>query len=445
MLRRPVDAPTQRGKIPANSLKLGFYPKTGHDNIVPDNNKGSAMKRQLPQSAAARLPFCRTAFIVAGLAITFLAGCEKAAPPPPMPSVVDVITVVQKDVPIYREWVGSLDGDVNATIRPQVTGYLIRQNYREGEAVKKGQTLFEIDQRTFQSAVDQAAAARGQQQANHATAAANLARIKPLAEKNAVSRKDLDDAIGSELQARALLDQTTAALESAKLNLGFTKIVSPINGIAGIAKAQIGDLLSPGSQTELTTVSTVDPIKVYINISEREFLKFQESGPQAKVENVPLELVLLDGSTYPKVGKFALMNRQIDPTTGTFKVGAQFANPEGRLRPGQFAKIRATFAVLKDALLVPQRAVTEIQGKYLVAVVGEGNKVEVRPVKPGDRVGSDWIISEGLKSGETIVVEGTQKVRPGAVVNPKPFDPAAKPAANDAKPSAEGAKPASKG
>lgn len=401
------------------------------------------MKRQSPESSAAIL-LLRPSIIVAGLAILVSAGCDKAAPPPPMAPVVEVMTVVQKDVPLYREWVGSLDGDVNATIRPQVTGYLIRQNYREGDAVKKGQTLFEIDQRTFQSAVDQAAAARGQQQANHATAAANLARIKPLAEKNAVSRKDLDDAVGSELQARALLDQTTAALESAKLNLGFTKIVSPIDGIAGIAKAQIGDLLSPSSQTELTTVSTVDPIKVYINISEREFLKFQERAPSAKIEAVPLELILLDGSTYPKVGKFSLMNRQVDPTTGTFKVGAQFANPDGRLRPGQFAKIRATFAQLKDALLVPQRAVTEIQGKYLIAVVGDGNKVELRPVKPGDRVGSDWIISEGLKVGETIVVEGTQKVRPGAIVTPKPYAPA--PAATPvAKPAQEATQPAAKG
>ena len=397
------------------------------------------MNRQLPKSPAARL-IRRTAIGFAGLAMILSTACDKAAPPPPMLPVVDVMTVMQRDVPISREWVGSLDGDVNATIRPQVTGYLIRQNYREGDAVKKGQTLFEIDQRTFQSAVNQAAAARGQQQANHATAAANLARIKPLAEKNAVSRKDLDDAIGSELQARALLDQTTAALESAKLNLGFTKIVSPINGIAGIAKAQIGDLLSPSSQTELTTVSTVDPIKVYINISEREYLKSLESGPGARTDQVPLELILVDGSIYPKVGKFSLMNRQVDPTTGTLKVGAVFANPDGRLRPGQFAKIRATFVVLKGALLVPQRAVTEIQGKYLVAVVGEGNKVEVRPVKPSERIGSDWIISDGLKAGETIVVEGTQKVRPGAIVNPKPFVPADKPAAATPVPAPEAAK-----
>ena len=403
------------------------------------------MKRQLPQSSEARFPLRRATITVVGVLMILLSGCEKAAPPSPPPMAVEVMTVAQKDVPIYREWVGSLDGDVNATIRPQVTGYLVRQNYVEGDAVKKGQTLFEIDPRTFQAAVDQASAARGQQQANHTTAAANLARIKPLAEKNAVSRKDLDDAIGSELQARALLDQATAALESAKLNLGFTKIVSPINGIAGIAKAQIGDLLSPGSQTELTTVSTVDPIKVYINISEREFLKFQEAGPSARVDDVPLQLILLDGSSYPKVGKFSLMNRQVDPTTGTFKVGAQFANPDGRLRPGQFAKIRATFAQLKGALLVPQRAVTEVQGKYLIAVVGEGNKIELRPVQPGERIGSDWIISEGLKPGEKIVVEGTQKVRPGALVNPKPYTPVDQPAAAAKPATPEATKPAAKG
>ncbi len=382
--------------------------------------------------------------LMACAGVFLLAACEKAAPPAPPPPTVDVISVVQKDVPIYREWVGVLDGDVNATIRPQVTGYLIKQNYREGDTVKKGQVLFEIDPRTFQAAFDQAAAARSKQQAIAATAAANLARIKPLAEKNAVSQKDLDDAVGSDLSARAALDQAGAALETAKLNLDFTKITSPITGIAGIAKAQIGDLLSPSSPTELTTVSSVDPVKVYINISEREYLGY--TGTVTKVEKIPLELILVDGSTYPKPGRFLLIDRQVDPTTGTFKVGALFPNPDGRLRPGQFAKVRATSSVQKGALLVPQRAVTEIQGKYLVAVVGEGNKIDIRPVVPGERVGSDWIISEGLKPGETIVVEGTQKVRPGAIVTPKPFEAAAQPAAGgDAKPAAEGAKPAAKG
>jgi membrane fusion protein (multidrug efflux system) len=383
----------------------------------------------------------RTAIAAAFTTLLLVTACDKAAPPPPAPPVVDVMTVIQKDVPIYSEWVGSLDGDVNATIRPQVTGYLIKQNYREGDPVKKGQTLFEIDPRTFQAAVEQAAAARSRQKALHDTAVANLARIKPLAEKNAVSQKDLDDATGSELSARAALDQATAALDTAKLNLDFTRITSPINGIAGIAKAQIGDLLSPSATAELTTVSTVDPIKVYVNISEREYLKFSGRYAPGKAEQVPLEMILVDGSVYPKTGRFTLLNRQVDPTTGTFKVAGLFPNPESRLRPGQFAKIRATTDVQKGALLVPQRAVAEVQGKYLVAVVGADNKVEMRLVKPGERIGSDWIISEGLKPGEKIIVEGTQKVRDGAVVNPKPFDPAAKPAV----PASAPAKPASKG
>ena len=383
-----------------------------------------------------------SAIAAACLGLTLLAACQKAAPPAPTPPQVDVIKVEKKDVPIYREWVGTLDGDVNATIRPQVTGYLIKQNYHEGDSVRKGQVLFEIDPRTFQAAVDQAAAARSKQQAIATTAAANLARIKPLAEKNAVSQKDLDDAVGNDLSARAALDQASAALDTAKLNLEFTRITSPIAGIAGIAKAQIGDLLSPSAQTELTTVSSVDPIKVYINISEREYLRYTETV--SKVEKIPLELILVDGSSYPKPGRFLLLDRQVDPTTGTFKVGALFPNPEGRLRPGQFAKIRATSSVHKDALLVPQRAVTEIQGKYLVAVVGADNKVDVRPVKPGDRVGSDWIVSEGLKDGEMIVVEGTQKVRPGASVTPKPYAPA--PAETPAaKPAQEMTQPAAKG
>jgi membrane fusion protein (multidrug efflux system) len=383
----------------------------------------------------------RTTVVAACAAMLLMAACDKAAPPPPVPPVVDVMNVIQKDVPIYREWIGVMDGDVNATIRPQVTGYLIKQNYREGDLVKKGQTLFEIDPRTFQAAVDQADALRSKQQAIYETAKANLARVKPLAEKNAVSQKDLDDATGQELSARGALDQATAQLETARLNLGFTKITSPITGIAGIAKAQIGDLLSPSASAELTTVSTVDPIKVYVNISEREYLQFIEKQTPDKVGNVPLALILLDGTVYPKPGKFVLLNRQVDPTTGTFKVGALFANPDSRLRPGQYAKIRATTEMEKGALLVPQRAVAEVQGKYLIAVVGEGNKVELRPVKPGERIGSDWIISAGLKPGEKIIVEGTQKVRDGAVVNPKPFDPAAKPAA----PASAPAKPASKG
>ena len=263
---------------------------------------------------------------------------------------------------------------------------------------------------------------------------ANLARIKPLAAVNAVSQKDLDDATGSYLSAKAQLEAAEASLKTAKLNLGFTRITSPVSGIAGIAKAQIGDLLSPSMPTELTTVLTVDPVKVYFNISEREYLKVANAAIAAgsKPENVPLELFLVDGSLYPHAGKVAVLNRQVDVSTGTFKVAALFPNPDNLLRPGQYGRVRATMSVDKGALLVPQRAVTEIQGKYLVAVVGADNKVDIRPVSVGERVGTEWIISKGLQPGEQVIAEGTQKVRPGATVTPKPFvagAPVEKPAA----------------
>jgi membrane fusion protein (multidrug efflux system) len=380
---------------------------------------------------------------LAGIALLITTACDKGKAPPPGPPAVEVVSVAQRDVPIYMEWIGSLDGDVNAVIRPQVTGYLIKQNYREGDLVKKGQPLFEIDPRTFEAAVAEAKGQVAKQVAQYETTRANLARIKPLAAANAVSQKDLDDTTGANLSARAQLDAAEASLQTAKLNLAFTRITSPVNGIAGIAKAQIGDLLSPSMPTELTTVSTVDPIKVYFNISEREYLKIANAALAAgkRPDHVPLELFLVDGSLYPHPGKTSVLNRQVDVSTGTFKVAALFPNPDNLLRPGQYGKVRATMAVDKGALLVPQRAVTEVQGKYLVAVVGADNKVDIRPVTVGERIGSDWIISKGLQPGEQVIAEGTQKVRPGATVIPKPFVAEA-PAANPAKPDEKPAAPA---
>jgi membrane fusion protein (multidrug efflux system) len=361
----------------------------------------------------------------AGLILLATAGCEKEKAPPRAAPVVEVLTPTPRDVPVYMEWVGSVDGSINAVIRPQVTGYLVKQNYREGDLVQKGQLLFEIDPRTFEAAVEEAKGVRAQRAARVDTTAANLARIKPLAAKNAVSQKDLDDASGAYQSARAELDAADANLKTAKLNLGFTRITSPITGIAGIAKAQIGDLLSPNAQAELTTVSAVDPIRVYFNVSEREYLKVANSAIASgvKPDTLPLELILVDGSTYPHPGKFAVFNRQADPTTGTFKVAAHFPNPHNLLRPGQFGRVRAIMSVVKDALLVPQRAVTDVQGKYLLAIVGADDKVEIRPVRVGERIGSDWLIAEGLKPGERIIAEGTQKVRPGMTVETKPFAP----------------------
>ncbi len=375
-------------------------------------------------------------FAVAFLLVFAIAvsGCNKKGDHVQMPPVVEYQAVQQQDVPIISEWVGTVDGSVNAVIKPQVTGYLIKQLYNEGQLVKKGQALFEIDPRTFRAALDQAVASLEQakgnlasQQATYISAKADLERIRPLAKRNAVSKKDLDDAIGKEASSKAAVEASKAAIaaaaanvEKARLDLGFTKITSPVDGIAGIAKAQLGNLVSPSMSNELTTVSTVNPIKVYINVSEQEHLKAQKIA-DTTIDKIPLELILADGSVYPHKGRFALADRQVDPGTGTLKVGALFPNPDHFLRPGQFGRLKAAITTRKGALLVPQRAVTEMQGKYLVAVVTADNKADVRPVKVGERFGSDWIIEEGLKVGEKVVVEGVQKARPGVLVDPKPF------------------------
>lgn len=368
--------------------------------------------------------------------IFFLQGCkkeQKAAPPPP---VVQVTAVVKKDVPLSSEWVGTADGFVNATIRAQVQGYLIRQNYKEGDMVRQGQVLFEIDPRTFQAALDQSKGQLAAQQARWDTTIANLKRVKPLAEKNAVSQKDLDDATGAEQAAHASVISAQAAVDKAQLDLGFTKVTSPVRGIAGIAKTQIGNLVGPGAVEELTTVSTVNPIKVYVQVSEQEYLQFSGRKGEDK-QRRPLELILANGAVYPQKGEFAFADRQVDVRTGTIKVATLFPNPGNVLRPGQFAKVRAVTDVKKDALLVPQRAVAEMQGRSLVAVVGPDNKVDIRPVKVGEQVGSDCIISQGLKPDEKVVAEGIQKVKPGQLVAPEPFEPEKRASASEA----DGSKP----
>jgi len=397
------------------------------------------------------------------LALILLSGCGKGQgqQAPPVPTV-EVVEVIPTDVPVYAEWIGSLDGSINATIRAQVQGYLIKQLYREGDFVRKGQILFEIDPRPFQAAVDQAKADWEQAKASwskskaaleqakadvarmealHATAKANLKRIKPLVEQELMSQKDLDDAIGAEestvasvnaarasvsaaeasiLAVQASVNGAQAAMERARLNLGFTRITSPIDGVAGIAKTQIGNLVGPGSVEELTTVSTVNPIKVYISMSEQEYMKDAQNG-HGHTQQVPLDLILADGSAYPHKGTFTFADRQVDVGTGTIKEAALFPNPGNLLRPGQFARVRAQTKIKRGALLVPQRAVTEIQGSYQVAVVGPNNKIDIRPVKVAERVGNLWVIDTGLKPGERVVVEGIQKARAGVSVNPKPF------------------------
>jgi membrane fusion protein (multidrug efflux system) len=364
---------------------------------------------------------------VACFSALLLTGCgEKKATPPATPTV-EVVDVVQKDVPIVREWVGTTDGLVNAKINAQVQGYLIKQNYKEGSVVKKGQVLFEIDPRPFQAALEQA---KGQLAINEGqlyTAKANLEKIRPLAAVNAVSKKDLDDAIGRQASAKAAVQAAKAAVRKAEIDLSFTKITSPIDGIAGIAKAQLGDLVgNPGSQ-ELTTVSTVDPIKVFLPLSEQEYMHFirtAEARGKSDREGPSLELVLADGRVFPHKGKVYFADRQVDERTGTIKVATLFPNPGNLLRPGQFAKIRALIETQKGALLVPQRAVNELQGRFQVAVVGPDNKVDLRWVKVGERTGSLWVIDEGLKPGERVIVEGIQKVKAGMPVTPKLYQEA---------------------
>jgi membrane fusion protein (multidrug efflux system) len=371
----------------------------------------------------------KSGFILAILmAVISLAGCnedKKVAAPPPPPEV-EVAEVIQKDVPVYSEWVASMDGMVNATILAQVQGYLIRQNYKEGDLVKKGAMLFEIDPRPFQAAVDEARAALAKQQAVLQTAQANLKRILPLAAANAVSQRDKDNAVGSVQSAEAQVLASQAQVRKAELDLGFTKIASPIDGIAGAAKAQMGDLVGTPQARELTTVSTVNPIKVYVPISEREYLQVVEKSKQEQkpdAEKTTFELILVDGSTWPQKGTFSFADRQVDPQTGTIKMAILFPNADNTLRPGQYAKVRALMGTAKGALLVPQRAVGELQGSYQVAVVAADNTVQIRGVTVGERIGNLWVIREGLKAGDRVVAEGTQKVGNGLKVTPKPYAP----------------------
>ncbi len=371
----------------------------------------------------------KSIIILAVLIAAFgLAGCqeEKKAVAPPPPPEVEVAEVVQKDVPLYQEWVASMDGLVNATILAQVQGYLIKQNYKEGDHIKKGALLFEIDPRPFQATVDEARAALAKQQAVLQTAQLNLKRILPLAAANAVSQRDKDNAVGSVQSAEAQVLASQAQVRKAELDLGFTKIASPIDGIAGAAKAQMGDLVGTPQARELTTVSTVNPIKVYVPISEREYLQAVErSKPDAKAGTgkMDFDLIMADGTTWPQKGTFAYADRQVDPQTGTIKVAILFPNPANLLRPGQYAKVRALLGTEKGALLVPQRAVGELQGRYQVAVLEADNTVRIRGVTAGERIDNLWVIREGLKPGDRVVAEGTQKVGNGAKVTPKPYAP----------------------
>jgi RND family efflux transporter MFP subunit len=393
-----------------------------------------------------------------------LTGCSASAKGPAgfPPPAVEVVTVEPRDIPTSREWIGTLDGYVNAAIKAQVNGYLLRQSYTEGSFVTKGQLLFEIDPRPFQAAVDQAQGQLAQANGQVAQAKAGLIQARaqlgsaeadqhrtqldadryiPLMKEKAVTQQEVDNATQNNLSAvakvkasqaavetaqaqieaaQAGVQAAQAAVESAKYNLGFTKLTSPIDGVAGMATSQVGALVGPASAA-VTTVSTLDPIRANFTVSEQEYLGFtRQSG--IEVSKLPLDLILSDGSTYARKGRFFFADREVNQAPGSIQLTALFPNPGNVLRPGQYAKVRAAMAVKQGALLVPQRSVTELQGSYQVAVVDAQNKVSIVMVKPGDRVGTQWIIDSGLHPGDRVIAEGVQKVGPGSTVVPQNAD-----------------------
>jgi membrane fusion protein (multidrug efflux system) len=375
------------------------------------------MKRRLP------LP------VVAALALSLACGGESA--PPPTPIDVVVADVVQQDVPISMEWIGTTEGAVDAEIRAQVSGYLISRDYAEGTQVAQGALLFRIDPRPYQAALDQARGDLGRAQAVLTKSRQDVARYTPLAAEGAVSQQELDNAVQAARAGEASVQTAQAAVEKAQLDLAFTEIRSPIDGIAGVARAQLGNLVGPNDPEPLTTVSKLDPIRVSFPLSEREYLRFSQRfretlrNPDDPSREGRLELILADGSSWPHRGRPVPAAAGVDPGTGTILIRGEFPNPDLVLRVGQYARVRAVTEVRQGALVVPQRAVAELQGVSQVAVVDGDNKVSMRVVEPGPRFGSDQVIEKGLAPGERVVTEGLQKVRDGAVVNPRTASEAA--------------------
>jgi len=365
----------------------------------------------------------RTGFAAVALsgALTVVTGCSNgkaAASAPPLP-VVEVVEVVQRDTPIYSEWVAILDGYVNAQIQPHVSGYVIRQDYKEGSLVKQGAVLFEIDPRPFQAALDQARAQLAQAEAQLGKASLDVERDTPLAKERAIAQSQLDTEVQAQLAAGASVQAARANVAQAELNIEWTRVTSLINGIAGIAQVQIGNLVGPSSV--LTSVSQTDPIKVYFTVSEQQFMDFHRWFPtEASVEEqrkrIPLQLILGDGTVYDRPGTIYFADREVNPATGAIRIAGVFPNPNNLLRPGSYGRVRASVRTQNGALLVPQKAVSELQGSQQVAVITSDDKVNIRLVTVADQVGDQWIVTGGLKSGERVVVEGLQKVREGATV-----------------------------
>jgi len=382
---------------------------------------------------AARRQICMSVLALSTLA---LAACgKKEVQAGTAPPEVEVADVLQQDVPVYGEWVAQLNGPVNADITPKVQGYLLRQNYVNGSFVRTGQLLFEIDPRPFQAALDQAKADVERAKSSLSKATNDVQRDTPLAAQSAIPQKQLDDDLANQTSAKAQLAAAEAQQQQAELNLGWTTIYSPVDGIAGVANSQLGDLV--GTSTKMTTVSQIDPIWAYFNISESLYLNV---APQiSKVlqrgaikSNLPVEYIQANDVPYPLKGTVIFVNREITGGTGTIQLAAAFPNKDAILRPGGFGRVRVQTGTLKNALLVPQPAVSEVQSQYQLFVVAADNKALVRPVKVGDRVGPNWIITGGVKPGERVIVEGIQRVqtfaaqapdlaKQGVPVVPKPY------------------------
>lgn len=379
------------------------------------------------------------AVIVIGLIVGAIRPHKHAQAAPGSVPEVEVLRVEPQDVPIVHEWIGTFDGLVNADVRAQVTGYLLKQGYQEGSFVKKGQLLFQIDPRPFQATLDQVEGQLAQAKAQLASAEAvqgrtdlDVKRYTPLAKEEAATQQDLDNAVQNNLAAlanvetaKAQIATSQAAVETAKINLDFTRLIAPIDGIAGQAQLQVGALVSPATGA-VTTVSTLDPIKVYFTVGEPQYLAFRkrfptEASTRADEKSLRIELVTADGTTYPHVGSFDFADRQVNESTGAIRIAALFPNPNNILRPGGYAKVRVVIDVQHNALVLPQQAISELQGSYQVAVVDSDNKVSIRPVTVGAQLENRSVISEGLNPGEMVIVEGLQKARPGARVNPKPY------------------------
>lgn len=370
------------------------------------------------------LKVCPAALLTSALLLLSV-GCEKKeAAPPPSPPAVKVVDVVEQDVPLYSEWVAQLNGDTNAEIVPKVQGYVLKKNYKEGFFVEQGQLLFEIDPRPFEAALNQANALLAVAKAELSKAETDRSRDTPLAAQNAIPQKQLDNDVAAETAAQAQVEAAQAQVEQAKLNLSWTKVYCPIEGVAGVAVAQVGDLVGP--TTKMTTISRVNPIRAYFSISENQYLSNANRisaviAGAAKGGALPVEYIQANEAAYSRKGRIILVNREVSSQTGTIQFAAEFANPQATLRPGGFGRVRIKTGESKGALLIPQTAVIEVQSAYQVVVIGPDNKASFRPVKVGDRVGNKWVITEGLQAGEKVVAEGFQKVRDGMTVTVEPF------------------------